>query len=318
MPPFKWDDIDHGLVGLKLTNLSEQMHQQIEADERRIQFENLGNLNSLAVPSLVLEMKERRSEEFVQKVYELYCDVWHTQGQKKSAAFLRAVYGGGILPVLTAQAGSITSEFAMFAGRTNFPSQVRDATLQGLGLRMKRLEDRWLRRIEAEAKECEHIEGRASSGVQSQAVDFSPTSVVLEVSGLPAPAVTTSAVTPKNSAAKKWESIEILFLSDHRIQIRVNGKSMESQNFAEFGFADGRTQNANKAWELLRVMAEERGIIRDGKAVGEDWSKVEKRIQEIRKVLREYFGLPDDPIPFVEGTGYQSRFKISCAPSFHT
>jgi hypothetical protein len=135
---------------------------------------------------------------------------------------------------------------------------------------------------------------------------------------LPAPAVTTSAVTPKNSAAKKWQSIEILFLSDHRIQIRVNGKSMESRNFAEFGFADGRTQNANKAWELLRVMAEERGIIRDGKAIGEDWSKVEKRIQEIRKVLREYFGLPDDPIPFVEGTGYQSRFKISCAPSFHT
>jgi len=318
MPPFKWEDIDHGLVGLKLTNLSEQMHQQIEADERRIQFENLGNLNSLAVPSLILEMKERRAEEFVQKVYELYCDVWHTQGRKKSAAFLRAVYGGGILPVLRAQAGSITSEFAMFASRTNFPSQVRDATLQGLGLRMKRLEARWLRRIEAEAKECEHIEGRASSGVQSQAVDFSPTSVVLEVSGLPAPAVTTSAVTPKNSAAKKWQSIEILFLSDHRIQIRVNGKSMESRNFAEFGFADGRTQNANKAWELLRVMAEERGIIRDGKAVGEHWSKVEKRIQEIRKVLREYFGLPDDPIPFVEGTGYQSRFKIGCAPSLRT
>jgi hypothetical protein len=159
------------------------MHQQIEAAERRIQFENLRNLNSLAVPSLILEMKERRTEEFVQKVYELYCDAWHTQGQKKSAAFLRAVYGGGILPVLRAQAGSITSEFAMFATRTNFPSQVRDATLQGLGLRMKRLEARWLRRIEAEAKECEHIDRRESSGVQSQAVDFSPTSVVLEVSG---------------------------------------------------------------------------------------------------------------------------------------
>lgn len=140
----------------------------------------------------------------------------------------------------------------------------------------------------------------------------------LDQPSLPAPAVTTPFVTPKNSAAKKWQSIEILFLSDHRIQIRVNGKSMEALNFAEFGFADGRTQNANKAWELLRVLAEERGIIRDGKAVGEDWSKVEKRIQEIRKVLREYFGLPNDPIPFVVGTGYQSLFKISCARSFHT
>jgi hypothetical protein len=93
---------------------------------------------------------------------------------------------------------------------------------------------------------------------------------------------------------------------------------MESLNFTEFGFADGRTQNPNKAWKLLRAMAEERGIIRDGKAVGEEWSKVEKRIQEIRRVLREYFGLPDDPVPFVEGTGYQSLFKISCTRSFNT
>jgi hypothetical protein len=143
-------------------------------------------------------------------------------------------------------------------------------------------------------------------------------SVKKALDALGQPSLPAPAVTPKNSAAKEWQTIEILFLSDHRIQIRVNGKSMESRNFAEFGFADGRTQNVNKAWELLRVMAEERGIIRNGKAVGEHWSKVEKRIQEIRKVLREYFGLPDDPIPFVEGTGYQSPFKISCASSFHT
>ena len=161
----------------------------------------------------------------------------------------------------------------------------------------------------------------STASVVTDSSGESPIKKALDALGqpsLPAPAVTTSAVTPKNSAAKKWQSIEILFLSDHRIQIRVNGKSMEALNFAEFGFADGRTQNANKAWELLRALAEERGIIRDGKAIGEDWSKVEKRIQEIRKVLREYFGLPDDPIPFVEGTGYQSMFKISCAPSFHT
>ena len=41
---------------------------------------------------------------------------------------------------------------------------------------------------------------------------------------------------------QNWQSIEILFISDHRLQIRVNGKSMESLNFTEFGFADGRTR----------------------------------------------------------------------------
>jgi hypothetical protein len=125
-------------------------------------------------------------------------------------------------------------------------------------------------------------------------------------------------VKPKNSAAKKWQSIEILFLSDHRIQIRVNGKNMESLNFAEFGFADGRSQNPNRAWELLLALAKQRGIIRDARTTGGKWPNIEKRIQEIRKVLREHFGLTDDPIPFVQGTGYQSIFKISCAPSFDT
>lgn len=132
------------------------------------------------------------------------------------------------------------------------------------------------------------------------------------------PAPSAQIVTPKNSAAKNWQGIEILFISDHRLQIKVNGKSMETLNFTEFGFADGRTHIPNKAWELLLVLAEQRGTIRDGKVVGEPWSKVEKRIQDIRRVLRVYFGLSDDPIPFVEGTGYQTLFKIKCTPSFRT
>ena len=68
----------------------------------------------------------------------------------------------------------------------------------------------------------------------------------------------------------------------------------------------------------LRAMAEENGIIRNGAKTGVVWPKVEKRIQEIRKVLRKHFGITADPIPFVEGTGYQACFKIGCSPSFHT
>jgi serine/threonine protein kinase len=45
MPPFRWEDIDHSLVSLRLTNLAEEMHSQIKADEARIGFENCGNLN---------------------------------------------------------------------------------------------------------------------------------------------------------------------------------------------------------------------------------------------------------------------------------
>jgi hypothetical protein len=68
----------------------------------------------------------------------------------------------------------------------------------------------------------------------------------------------------------------------------------------------------------LCALAEEKGILRDGAKAGVKWTKVEKRIQEIRKVLRRHFGITTDPLPFIEGTGYQARFKIGCGPSFYT
>jgi hypothetical protein len=117
-----------------------------------------------------------------------------------------------------------------------------------------------------------------------------------------------------------WDTIEISFLSDERVQIR-NGTNSETRNYAEFGFADGRSKKAKKAkqaWETLRALAEQGGTIRDAAKTGRTWPKVEKRMQEIRKVLRKHFRISADPIPFVEGTGYQARFKIGCRPSFHT
>jgi hypothetical protein len=117
--------------------------------------------------------------------------------------------------------------------------------------------------------------------------------------------------------ATTWKSIEILFLSDHRVQIR-NGAKSETLNYAEFGFKDGRSEKPNQAWEALRVLATEGGTIRDAAKMGGKWPKVEKRVQEIRKAFRKHFLIPADPIPFVEGTGYQALFKISCGPSFQT
>jgi hypothetical protein len=122
---------------------------------------------------------------------------------------------------------------------------------------------------------------------------------------------------PNAEAEGGWEQIEITFLSDERVQIR-GGKNIETRNYAEFGFQDGRSKNPNRAWETLRRLAELRGIIRDGAQGRLPWPKVEKRVQEIRKVFREHFGVSSDPLPFVEGTGYQARFKICCGPSYRT
>jgi hypothetical protein len=123
---------------------------------------------------------------------------------------------------------------------------------------------------------------------------------------------------PRYSGATDWQAIEIVFLSDFRVQIRINGKQTPPVNYAELGFADGRSENPNKAWLILRFLAENRGILKDGRTVGEPWPKVEKRNQEIRRVLREIFGISSDPLPFVKGGGYQAVFKIRCGHSYYT
>jgi hypothetical protein len=126
----------------------------------------------------------------------------------------------------------------------------------------------------------------------------------------------------ENWSGTDWAAIEILFLSDERVQIR-NGAQTETRNYAELGFADrrierGKTAKPNVAWVTLRTMAEQNGIIRDGTKTGVAWPKVEKRMQFIRKAFRNHFGIAADPVPFVAGTGYQASFKIGCGPSFHS
>jgi hypothetical protein len=124
---------------------------------------------------------------------------------------------------------------------------------------------------------------------------------------LPAPSRTSTAMT--------WDKIEISFLSDERVQIRT-GKLLETRNYAEFGFEDRRNGTPNRAWVTLRALAEQRGIIQQPTNAHRDWPQVEKSIQEIRKILRNHFAIASDPIPFVEGTGYQACFKLGCGPSY--
>jgi hypothetical protein len=159
MALFRWEDIDHRLVVLKLVDLNEEMRGRIAAYERRIRFENRLNLNSNTVPSLTLQMKEERADEWAGRVYEIYCAVWQTQGYVKSAAFVRGVCAH-IVRMLGVRANSIANEFSRFARRTNFPGSLRTAHLKSLDLRMRRLQSRWQRRLEIEAKECEYVERR--------------------------------------------------------------------------------------------------------------------------------------------------------------
>jgi hypothetical protein len=116
---------------------------------------------------------------------------------------------------------------------------------------------------------------------------------------------------------EKWEDLEIWFLSDTRVQFRA-GKELATYNYEELGFVDRRSGKPDSAWVEFRNLAESNGNIRNAGNTRGQWPAVEKRIQEVRKRLRIFFGQSADPIPFVKGHGYCARMKISCAHSFHT
>ena len=112
-----------------------------------------------------------------------------------------------------------------------------------------------------------------------------------------------------------WADIEISFISDERVQIR-SGQQTETCNYRELGFEDNRDGKPKRAWTLLRRLAELDGMIRDEKQAQMPWPKVEKGSQEIRQLLRQYFGLSGDPLRFAPGNGYRTRFQIVRARSY--
>jgi hypothetical protein len=184
---------------------------------------------------------------------------------------------------------------------------------------------------EIDEQDSQHLEGSAS--------DYLQESLVLKPESVPDPIPDSdprdsqpslkSNFSPQGSPARygsakratlptptTWSDIQVVFLSDDRVQIYVEKKPCETMNYADFGFADLRTGNPNLAWEALRTLAEEGGRITNTNRLGVLWSKFEKRVQEIRAILRQYFGISDDPIPYIEGTGYVTQFRIRSGPSY--
>jgi hypothetical protein len=118
--------------------------------------------------------------------------------------------------------------------------------------------------------------------------------------------------------ARDWGDIEISFLSDERVQITV-GSHTETRNYAEMGFASKLNGKPVLAWVTLRAMAQAGGFIMVASS-GRKWADIEKRMQEIRKVLRQQFGLSADPLQFTRKRrdsdgGYRTTFTLGCGRS---
>jgi hypothetical protein len=159
---FDWNLIDQVLVGLKLSNLAEEMRKSAAAEEAQIRFDNLRNENSGTVPALLIRMQERLIDHWIAKTYEVYCEVWETQGNVKSAEFVRAVSLNAIPVIIAARTTAIVGKFASENKAMGYATEPHDARMASFKSSMQRLATRWARKLEIEARECEHRDRIAS------------------------------------------------------------------------------------------------------------------------------------------------------------
>ena len=120
----------------------------------------------------------------------------------------------------------------------------------------------------------------------------------------------------KFPTASRWEDIHIRFTSDHRFQVFVNQRAGPVYGFEEVGLKDARSGNPRKAWDTLKQLADNSGTLDPTKILGPPRAKIEKRIEEIRKLFRRLFKVEEDPLPFSSERGYRARFQVSRRDSY--
>lgn len=122
--------------------------------------------------------------------------------------------------------------------------------------------------------------------------------------------------TLKPPSPARWEDIEIRFTSEQRVQVFVCGKPSQTLNYADMDFEDRRGGGGKptRAWSFLLEVAQRQGMYPADRVFGDQ--TIQKRAQEVRDRLEALFHVDGDPLPFVPGTGYKSRFSVRLSPSF--
>jgi len=105
-----WHQVDHKLASLMLAQVFEDFSKIATEDLQHIQYQNLGNSNSMATPSARLEMHRLRSGELVAQHYAVYCEVWHSQYKLStgSGTWRDSPTAASVRPETSCQESSVT------------------------------------------------------------------------------------------------------------------------------------------------------------------------------------------------------------------
>ena len=103
------------------------------------------------------------------------------------------------------------------------------------------------------------------------------------------------------------------FVSDKEIKLRARGQ-LKKYTFDQIGFKDKRSDRPSRLWLLLQAFSAKRGRLgwEDLSSTGMKPNQVQSNVKRLRKVLREFMGIEDDPFePYNKVKAYQTRFAIT-------
>jgi hypothetical protein len=170
-----WTEIDHTLVRHKLSLISQEMQpKSVREIQRALAVaRKSGNSGSIG-PSLV-DAHVALTDEWIDRVYQAYCEVWVIQGNSKSARFIRAVFERAVVPLIEVRQGAICSQIERMLSRKPGSFQ---AVGGALARALKQLQGKWRDKLEIEAGSCKYEEQR-----QGQRSDASPEDTLSEHQG---------------------------------------------------------------------------------------------------------------------------------------
>ncbi len=146
-----WNQIDHELVGHKLSLISSDLQPRAFSDENRVRSELRQTGNGGGLASQLVTVHVQLTDEWIARTYEAYCETWHTQGKQKSAAFIRAVFQGALVPLVAIRQSATLSHFARTQGHSC-------AIAGGYLVRsLTKLRGAWWDKLEIEAEACKYL-----------------------------------------------------------------------------------------------------------------------------------------------------------------
>src|SRR5258708_1336645 len=96
---FRWSALDHVTIERKLSALKKEIAHEIKSGDKLTPIGESGNIGSFRSARLFHSfevIQNERADEWVNRVYTIYCNQWAAQGGEKTPEFIRGVWSNAL------------------------------------------------------------------------------------------------------------------------------------------------------------------------------------------------------------------------------